>query len=101
MDIIISKHAEKRLRKRAKLPRGAHNRHVHRVFNEGVIVQALNDNQHMLIVYHKFYYIFGLHKIKRCPILLTTYQVPEQHLNAFDVRLQVYQQSSDDPLIID
>ena len=89
LKIIISKHAKRRLRKRLGISSGGQERHVYRAFVDGTTVQSLDDEQKMLVVYNRFYYIFALDPIKRQPVLLTVFPIPSRYLDAFDARLHL------------
>ena len=87
MDIIITKHAKRRLRKRRGISSGGQKRHVYKAFMEGTTVQSLENERYMLSLYDNFYYIFALCERTKQPVLLTMYRIPSSYLDAFDAHL--------------
>lgn len=86
MDVIITRHAKRKLRKRLGIPNNGQKKHVLKAFTEGKLIQPLENEQKALLSYKDFYYIFTIDKSYTTPILITAYPIPLPHLNAFDAR---------------
>lgn len=73
IEIHVSIHAKRRLRKRLGIPYKAAKRYVSQAFKEGELVQSLRNKKCALVEYQNNYFIFGLNSEGE-PTLVTAYR---------------------------
>jgi len=77
MDIVITEHGMKRMRKRLGINARAAKRQAIKAFSDGVMLPYLEgrgeDNGTMRFLYNKYIYVYSFDKRKRCPRLVTVY----------------------------
>jgi len=71
MKVTITHHAKRRIRQRLGIPYKGALKHARIAFFKSEIVQPLQNNTRMLIVYNGHEYVFGLDKDYGCPRLIT------------------------------
>ena len=86
--MIISKHGSKRIKQRIGLPKRAHLRHIQQVLKFGQKVTKTTQDG-FKIIHNGFLYIFA-HLDNNDPILVTTYEEPNDCTKLANVRTNIY-----------